>query len=66
VIIECKGNAYPGDCDQLEQYGKNVTKENPRLMLIAFRIDDGCLESIKTSGIELFECNLDFTRVVQT
>jgi hypothetical protein len=63
VVIECKGNAYPGDCDQLEQYRKNLAKENPRLMLIAFRMDDGCLEVAKNAGMELYECDLKFTRI---
>jgi hypothetical protein len=64
VIIECKGNAYAGDCDQLERYGRNLRKQNPRLMLVAFRIDDGCLdEAKKNSRIELYQCDLEFQRI---
>lgn len=64
VVIECKGNAYSGDCDQLEKYGRNLAREKPRLMLVAFRIDDGCLkEARKNPQMELFECDLKFTKV---
>ena len=64
VIIECKGNAFPGDCEQLERYGENLARENPRLMLIAFKIDDGCIELAKRiPRMELFECDLEFTKI---
>jgi hypothetical protein len=64
VIIECKGYAYPEDCDQLERYEKSIAKKKPRLMLIAFRIDDGCLkEAEKNPQMELFECDLKFTKI---
>lgn len=64
VIIECKGYACPIDCDQLDRYGKSLAKEKPRLMLVAFRIDDGCLkEAERNSQIELFECDLKFKKV---
>jgi hypothetical protein len=63
VIIECKGNAYAGDCGQLEGYGKNLKLEKPRLMLVAFRIDDECIKiAEKNLMIELYECDLKFTR----
>lgn len=64
VIIECKGSASAGDCDQLERYGKKLTKEKSRLMLVAFKIDGGCIrEAEKNSRMELFECNLTFKKV---
>jgi len=64
VIIECKGTAYPEDCTQLEQYGKNVAKENPRLMLIAFKIANECMKlAKKSSRIELYECDLEFRKI---
>jgi len=64
VIIECKGNAFPGDCEQLERYGENLAKENPRLLLIAFKIDDGCLDlAKKIPKMELFECDLEFAKI---
>jgi len=64
VVIECKGNAYPGDCDQLQRYGRNLRKENPRLMLIAFRIDDGCFkEAENNSRMELYQCDLKFEKI---
>ena len=64
VLIECKGNAYAGDCDQLERYGQNLRKQNPRLMLVAFRIDDGCLdEARKHPRIELYQCELKFQKI---
>jgi len=64
VIIECKGNAFPGDCEQLERYGENLAKENPRLILIAFKIDDGCIDvAKKIPEMELFECDLEFTKI---
>jgi hypothetical protein len=63
VIIECKGYAYPEDCAQLERYEKSVAKEKPRLMLVAFRFDNGCQkEAEKNPQMELFECDLKFTR----
>jgi hypothetical protein len=65
VIIECKGYAYPEDCAQLERYETSIAKEKPRLMLIAFRIDDGCLkEAEKSPQMELFECDLKFNRII--
>lgn len=64
VVIECKGYAYPGDCGQLERYERNIAREKPRLMLVAFRIDDGCLkEAERNPRIELFECDLKFTKI---
>jgi hypothetical protein len=63
VVIECKGNAYPGDCDQLGRYRKTFAKENPRLMLIAFRMDDDCLKLAKNAKLELYECDLGFTKI---
>jgi RecB family endonuclease NucS len=64
VVIECKGNAFPGDCEQLERYGKSLAKENPRLMLIAFRIDDDCIKLARENPrIELFECDLEFIKI---
>jgi hypothetical protein len=64
VIIECKGYAYPEDCDRLEEYGQNLGKENPRMMLVAFRIDDGCLKAVKKNPrIELYECDLTFRKI---
>lgn len=64
VIIECKGIAYPGDCEQLERYGKNLARENPRLMLIAFRVTDECMRLAKKNPrMELFECDLKFTKI---
>jgi hypothetical protein len=64
VIIECKGYAYSDVCDQLERYEESIEKEKPRLMLVAFRIDDGCLKAAeKNPQMELFECDLKFTKV---
>jgi hypothetical protein len=64
VLIECKGNAYPEDCEQLERYARHLARENPRLMLLAFRIDDGCLEEAKKNPrMELVECDLKFKKV---
>jgi RecB family endonuclease NucS len=64
VIIECKGYAVPQDCGQLERYGEGLQKENPRLILIAFKIDNGCLKEAKNnSRMELIECDLKFKKV---
>lgn len=64
VLIECKGYAVPQDCGQLERYGKGFGKEKPRLMLVAFKIDDGCLKEAKNNPqMELFECDLMFKQV---
>lgn len=64
VIIECKGMACSGDCQQLERYGKNLAKENPRLMLIAFKIDEGCVGFAKRNPkMELYECDLTFAKI---
>ena len=64
VVIECKGYAYPSYCEQLERYGKNLARENPRLMLVAFRIDDGCLkEAERNPRMELYECDLKFHKI---
>jgi len=65
VIIECKGYAVPEDCGQLERYGEGLEKENPRLILVAFKIDDGCLkEARKNPQMELFECDLKFKKIL--
>ena len=65
VLIECKGYAVPQDCEQLERYGEGLEKKNPRLMLVAFRIDDGCLKEAKNDPqMELFECDLKFKKVL--
>lgn len=67
VLIECKGYAVPQDCGQLERYGEGLEKKNPRLMLVAFRIDDGCLKEAKNNPqMELFECDLKFKKVFPT
>lgn len=64
VIIECKGIAYPGDCEQLERYGRNLARENPRLMLIAFKIDGECVKFAKKHPeMELYECDLTFAKI---
>jgi len=64
VIIECKGRAYADACEQIERYGKNKAKGKPRLMLIAFQFDDGCLqEAKKNPRIELVQCDLKFHKV---
>jgi hypothetical protein len=64
VLIECKGNAFPEDCRQLERYGEGLKKENPRLILVAFKVDDGCMKEAKSSRpMELVECDLTFKRV---
>jgi len=65
VIIECKGTAHHEDCEQLERYGKNYAKGNARLILVAFKITDECLLSArKSTGIELFECDLKFRKIL--
>lgn len=62
MVIECEGNAYARDCGQLEEYGRNLKLEKPRLMLVAFRIDDECIRiAEKNPMIELYECDLKFT-----
>jgi bifunctional DNA-binding transcriptional regulator/antitoxin component of YhaV-PrlF toxin-antitoxin module len=64
VLIECKGTAYPEDCEQLERYGKNLTKENSRLMLVAFKITDECISiARKNPRMKLFECDLVFNKI---
>jgi len=63
VLIECKGFAYPADLEQLERYGKDFAKEKPRLMLVAFKIAEECLNPAKKNPkIELLECDLKFNR----
>jgi hypothetical protein len=63
VLIECKGFAYPADLEQLERYGKDFAKEKPRLMLVAFKMADECVKLAKKNPkIELFECDLTFSK----
>jgi predicted Mrr-cat superfamily restriction endonuclease len=62
VIIECKGRAYASDCEQLRKYKKDYGKET-RLILLAFKIDSGCLKPAREEGIELMECDLRFNRI---
>jgi hypothetical protein len=64
VLIECKGTADMGDCDQIEDYGKHYkAKKKPRLMLVAFEFDADCRRTARSRGIELVECNLDFKKI---
>jgi hypothetical protein len=64
VLIECKGFAVPEDCRQLERYGQGLRKENPRLILLSFKFDDGCFKEAKNNPqMELFECDLTFKKV---
>lgn len=64
VLIECKGTADIGDCDQIEDYGKHYKAEKkPRLMLVAFGFDADCRKAAISKGIELIECNLDFKEI---
>lgn len=63
VIIECKGRAFPSDCAQLKRYEKRMAKERPRLMLVAFKFEDGCRKEAAKNHIELFEADLRFTKL---
>lgn len=63
VIIECKGTAKERDCEQVERYGKTFKSKNPRLMLVAFKFQEGCEKAAKKRGLELVECELRFKKV---
>jgi hypothetical protein len=66
VLIECKGVAREGDCDQLLRYGadfKPKIKVSPRLMLVAFSFDQSCRKMARANGIEMIECELQFKKI---
>ncbi len=63
VLIECKGSAHEGDCQQLRGYARDLRKSKPRLMLVAFKTDSDCREAAREKQIELFECDLYFRKV---
>lgn len=62
VLIECKGNAGLDTVEQIKRYEVEFSKrKNPRLMIVAFRINEACRLAAKKAGnIELYECDLDF------
>jgi len=65
VIIECKGTAGEDTVDQILGYGEKYGDKNqPRLMIVAFRINSQCrLAAKKVGNIELFECDLNFHKI---
>lgn len=65
VLIECKGTASADAVDQITDYKKRYGKEeNPRLIIVAFKIDERCKSAAKRAGnVELFECDLNFHKI---
>ena len=64
VVIECKGTAGENAVEQVQRYGKEYGRgKEPRLMIVAFRINDFCRSAARKAGnIELVECDLDFQK----
>jgi len=64
VIVECKGYAWAAACDQLARYARKYPrgKQRPRLMLAAFGFEEACRKAARKARIELYRCNLRFTR----
>jgi predicted Mrr-cat superfamily restriction endonuclease len=63
VIIECKGWAHVNAVEQILNYKKQYGHVKPRLMLIAFKIDSECKKAAKKEGIEIIECELEFSKL---
>lgn len=65
VLIECKGTASGDAVDQIKDYEKKYGKgASPRLMIVAFKIDEMCRSAAKSAGnVELFECDLSFRKI---
>lgn len=65
VLVECKGVADEKAINQVKGYLKSFSKKpGTRALLIAFVTTPKCRDLAKKHKIELFECNLSFTRVV--
>ncbi len=63
ILIECKGTASASACDQLTRYGQTYGGK-PRLLLVAFVIEEACKKQAKKEHIELIECSLTPRRIL--
>ena len=64
VLIECKGMANEDAVLQMKEYLSKFKKEaGARAVIVAFKTSPECRTLAKKYGVELFECDLTFSKV---